>query len=50
MLEYNGDLIQFMCCDCALAENHGICGDYSENASCPYKEDDGSCWTPCEEE
>lgn len=38
------DYIEGMCCDC-LNEREPFCGDYSENDSCPYRKEDGTCWT-----
>lgn len=34
--------VEGMCCDCARG---GPCCDYSENETCKYKKEDGSCWT-----
>lgn len=37
------DAVAGLCCDCL---HGGPCCDYSENESCEYREEDGSCWTP----
>ena len=33
--------IEGMCCDCI---HGGPCCDYSENESCPFWKEDGTCW------
>lgn len=33
-----------LCCDC-LNELEPFGGDYSENDGCPYRKEDGTCWT-----
>lgn len=40
--------IEGMCCDCTHDE-HGFCGDYSENVSCHKREESGVCWMPLPE-
>lgn len=35
--------VEGMCCDCI---HGGPCCDYSENVSCEYRREDGSCWKP----
>ncbi len=42
--EESTDYIYGMCCDCAR-NMHGFCEDYSENESCKYRKEDGTCWT-----
>lgn len=37
------DAIVGLCCDCL---HGGPCCDYSENESCSYRREDGSCWVP----
>lgn len=37
-------MIEGLCCDCAKSGENSTCGDYSENAKCKFKKEDGSCW------
>lgn len=37
------DAVAGLCCDCL---HGGPCCDYSENESCSYRREDGSCWVP----
>lgn len=37
------DAVAGLCCDCV---HGGPCCDYSENESCEYRKEDGSCWAP----
>lgn len=37
------DAIEGMCCDCKH-DARGFYGDYSENETCKYRQDDGGCW------
>lgn len=42
-LEAQGDAVEGMCCDCLRG---GPCCDFSENADCEHRKEDGSCWRP----